>query len=66
MFQIDSKKIRDSMFKKQFNIATLARAAQLTEKTVASLLNHRRANARTIGKIADALGVNGEDLIMEE
>ena len=66
MFQVDSKKIRDSMFKKKLNIATLAKLAKLTEKTVASLLNGSKANAATIGKIADALDCNGEDLLLKE
>ena len=66
MFQVDSKKIRDSMFKKKLNIATLAKLAKLTEKTVASLLNGSKANAMTIGKLADALDCNGEDLLLKE
>lgn len=66
MLKVNSVKMRDLMFARQFNIATLARVAKLTKKTISSLLSGKSANFKTIGKISAALQVPATDLLFEE
>lgn len=67
MFELDEKKIRGLMIEHELTIRALARKARITEVT-ASRLSRKgaRATARTLGKIAKAFGVNGEELILKE
>ena len=65
MFSIDSQKLRELMFERKVNISGLATKAK--PATVARLIkNGAVANAETIGKLADALNCDGEELLKEE
>lgn len=66
MFELDSKTIRSLMLEKQMTLRDLARAATITETTAARLSRDgARANARTTGKLANALGVDAKLIIKE-
>ena len=66
MFSIDSQKLRELMFERKVNISGLATKANLQPATVARLIkNGAVANAETIGKLADALKCDGEELLKE-
>lgn len=67
MFELDSKTIRSLMLEKQMTLRDLARAATITETTAARLSRDgARANARTTGKLANALGVNAKLIVKEK
>lgn len=67
MFQLDAVKLRALLFEKKISASKLAGNANLTAKTVAKLIQDgAKANAKTIGKLADALKCNGEELILKE
>lgn len=63
MFEIDSGVVRGLMLERQKTIKQLASDAKITPVTAARLIRGGRANARTTGKLAAALGVNGERII---
>ena len=65
MFELDTAKIKSLLFARGLTLRGLAQAAKLTETTAAKVVQGSKANARTISKLAAALGVKGEDLIME-
>ena len=66
MFQLDTVKLRGLLFEKKISARKLAENANLTAKTVLKLLHNGKANFKTIGKLADALNCNGEELILKE
>ena len=71
MFQLDTVKLRALLFDKKISAAKLAETANLTAKTVSKIIKGGRANAMTIGKLADALNCDalncdGEELLKEE
>ena len=67
MFKVDAKKIRSLMFAQKINISELATKAKLQAGSVSRLMTDgATATAKTIGKIADALNCNGEELILKE
>ena len=54
------------MISRQMTARDVARAAQLTETTTQRLTKPgAKANARTVGKLAIALGVDGDELILQ-
>lgn len=64
MFEMNTRKIACLMFDKQLNIRELAAQARLTPTTTSKLIRGKaRPTAKTVGKLAQALGVNGEDII---
>ena len=65
MFNIDPIKIRNLMFEHGLAIRGLSQKAGLAELTTAKILRGSQLNARTIGKLAAALGVKGEEILME-
>ena len=66
MFEVNPTKIKSLMFERGLTIRGLAQKAGLTETTAAKAVRGTQANARTVGKLAAALGVKGEEIIMEE
>lgn len=67
MIVIDGKKIQQLMFAKKICGRDLAALAQITPTTASKLIRGKtNPNPKTIGKLASALGVRGEDLILKE
>ena len=67
MFEVNAKKIRALMFAQKVNISELASKAKLQNASVSRLMTDgATANAQTIGKLADALNCDGEELILKE
>lgn len=66
MFKVNAKKIRALMFAQKINISELASKAKLQNSSVSRLMTDgATANAQTIGKLAAALDVDGENLILK-
>lgn len=66
MFRVDAKKIRGLMFSQKINISELAQKAKLQMSSVSRLMTDgATATAKTVGKIADALNCDGEELILK-
>lgn len=63
MFNVDPTKIRNLMFERGLTIRGLAQKAGVAEMTAAKSIRGSQFNARTVGKIAAALGVKGEDIL---
>ena len=67
MFKVNAKKIRALMFAQKVNISELANKAKLQNSSVSKLIaDGATANAKTIGKLADAFNCDGEELILKE
>lgn len=67
MFELNYKAIRRIMVEKGLTISDLSLSAPLTQTTVARLMRDgARANARTTGKLAAALGVDPKEIILED
>ena len=66
MFEIDGKTIRGLLLEKKMTLRELAKAASITETTAQKISRGgARTNAKTAGKVADALGVNARTIIKE-
>ncbi|MBR0061709.1 MAG: helix-turn-helix domain-containing protein [Selenomonadaceae bacterium] len=65
MFEVNPAKVKSLMFEKSLTIRGLAQKAGLTETTAAKAIRGSKSNAMTVGKLAAALGVRGEDILME-
>ena len=66
MFRVDAKKSRGLMFSQKINISELAQKAKLQMSSVSRLMTDgATATAKTVGKIADALNCDGEELILK-
>lgn len=64
MFEIDTQKIASLMFDKQLTVREVSAQARLTPTTTSKLIRGKaRPNAKTVGKLAMALGVNGAEII---
>lgn len=62
--RVDPKKLRIAMARKQMNNTDLAKAANVTAGTVLNVLGHRKScTLATLGKIAQALGVDVTEII---
>lgn len=67
MFRINAKKIRQLMFAQQLSLTKLAKLAHLQKNSVARLFKDgAKVKTETVGKIAAALGVDGEEIILEQ
>ena len=66
MFEVNPAKITSLMFERGLTIRGLAQKAGLTETTAAKAIRGSQSNARTIGKLAAALGVKGEEILLDE
>lgn len=66
MFKVDSRRLSALMLRKCLTIRELSRKAKLSEMTTAKFLRGARANGRTLGKLAAALNVDAEELILKE
>lgn len=65
MFELDAVKIRRLMFAAKFDPATLAKKAGISPPTAAKVIRDgAKVNFSIVGKIADALGVDGNTLII--
>ena len=66
MFELDSKAIRGLLLEKKWTIRDYAKAASITETTAQKISRGgARTNAKTAGKVADALGVAPHAIIKE-
>lgn len=65
MLEVNSARIRSLLLERSMSIRDLAKAAKLTEVTTAKALRGAKANIKTVGKLATALGVRGEEILME-
>lgn len=63
MFNVNPAEVRRLMIEHGLTIRELSRAAQVTETTAAKFLRGAQCNARTLSKLARALGVSGEQLL---
>lgn len=67
MFELDTGKIASLMFDKQLTVREVSEQARLTPTTTSRLIRGKaKPNAKTVGKLAQALGVNGADIIVKE
>ena len=67
MFEVDTRKIASLMFDRQLTVRSVSTIARLTPTTTSKIIRGKvTPNAKTIGKLAQALGVKGEDLILKE
>ena len=64
MFKVDDKKIRALMMRRGWTISDLSNATHLHDKTCRKLINGGTANLKVIATAAQALGVQGEELIL--
>ena len=66
MFELDTKKIASLMFEKKLTVREVSAQAQLSPTTTSKLIHGKNySNAKTVGKLAQALGVKGEELILK-
>lgn len=66
MYKINEKTLRRLMIQQKLNASDLARMSGLRVLTVSKLLKGGQvALLSTVGKIADALHIDGEELILE-
>ena len=66
MFELDGKTIRGLLLEKKMTLRELAKAASITETTAQKISRDgARTNAKTAGKVADALGVDARTIIKE-
>ena len=67
MFELNTRAIRSLMIERQLTVRDVAKAANITETTAARLSRDgARANARTTGKLAHALGVDAKLIVKEK
>ena len=67
MYELDTQKIASLMFEKALCGRDLAIQAGITPTTASKIIRGTtKSNAKTIGKLAQALGVKGEELILKE
>ena len=65
MFEVNKKILIDEITKKSWTLAELAEKANLQKLTVTKIINNgAKANVKTIGKLANALNINGSSLII--
>ena len=66
MFKVNAELIRVLMLKRGWTITELSHETRLHFKTCAKLVNGGKVNLKVIAQAAQALGVEGEDLILKE
>lgn len=64
--KVNTERLRVMMSDYQFNVRTLASAAEISESATKKAYKGEEVRPRTIGKIAAALGVPAESLILDE
>lgn len=63
---IDDKKLVREMARKRYTVARLAKAAGVAASSVSAMLHGRKTiRVDTLGKIADALGVEPADILTD-
>ncbi len=60
---LDRDKINMAMARKRYNIAELARAYGVSAQRMRTILNSRKVSTATVGKLADALGVDVTEIL---
>lgn len=66
MFELDSDSIRRLLIERRFTLAEFARRAEITAVTARRLTRSgAMATAPTVGKVADALGVESSQILKE-
>ena len=64
MFELDGKAIRSLLIERQMTIRELAQRADVTETTAQKVTRgNAKTNARTTGKVANALGVTADKIL---
>lgn len=67
MFKVNSKLVRDELFKRGISIAGFAKLAGMNEVTVRKLIKDgAMASSKVIGTLAKFFGVGGNELILKE
>ncbi|MBQ3444335.1 MAG: helix-turn-helix transcriptional regulator [Selenomonadaceae bacterium] len=67
MYELDTRKIASLMFDRQLTVRSVSTIARLTPTTTSKIIRGKvTPNAKTIGKLAQALGVKGEELLKKE
>ena len=66
MYQIDARFIRSELFKRKLTAKELAERVGVNALTMARLLKDgAKTGAKTVGKLAEFFGVEGEKLIVK-
>lgn len=63
--QLDRNKIDLVMAKREMSVIDLAAACGITRQRASMILNSKNTQPKTVGKIANALGVEPEELLEE-
>lgn len=64
--KLDAKKLLYEMAKKRYTVSKLAEIAGITKASVSAMLHGRKTiRVDTLGKIADALGVEPADILTD-
>ena len=67
METISSQKLKNVMIRKCIGVSALAKAANVQTKIISRFLKADSSiRLSTLGKIADALNVDGEELVLKE
>ena len=67
MFELDGKAIRGLLLEKKMTLRDMARKASITETTAQKIARGgARTNAKTAGKVADALGVDAKLILRSD
>lgn len=67
MFRLNAVLIRELLLKRQLSISAFSRLAGLHEVTVRKVIDDgAKVTLRTLSKLADALSVNGNELIQKK
>lgn len=61
--ELDRNKINVAMARKNYNIAKLAETYGVSAQRMRVILNSKKLSTATVGKLADALGVDVTEII---
>ena len=63
MFELDGVAVRSLLVERQMTLRDFAKNAGITETTAAKVSRGAKTNARTAGKVANALGVTADKIL---
>lgn len=67
MFELDGKAIRGLLLERKMTLRAMARTAGVSETTAQKIARGgAKTNAKTAGKVADALGVVADKILKKE
>lgn len=64
VYEVDVEKLKDLIREKMFSVEELARKADINVLTIYSVLRKKTARGETIKKIARALDINPQELVV--